>query len=282
MRHELEEPRRTAVMLDPHPLCHAVMRRLLTTINVELVGATRSICTALTLLREHRPGLLVMEVDLPSSRAQALGLIERACDEEPQLTVVVLSGTDERLLIDAAFDRGARAYVLKSSEPDHIVMAISQAFEPSLYLAKPGTPTPALDGVLRCKLTRREIEILRLVAGGRSNGQVAKLLIVTDETVKFHLANVYRKLGVHSRYEAARWASEQGLLDRTETSNVVRLPEVNTSSAPRRESRTRPAASARRRAAGGDGSRTNIATTPSAYRPARSPRRRTAAAARLT
>lgn len=64
-------------------------------------------------------------------------------------------------------------------------------------------------------LTRREVEILRLVAGGGSNRAVARSLWVSDETVKFHLANVYRRLGVHGRREAARWAHEQGLLDRS-------------------------------------------------------------------
>jgi DNA-binding CsgD family transcriptional regulator len=63
------------------------------------------------------------------------------------------------------------------------------------------------------KLTRRELEILKLVSEGRSNRQVAELLWVTDQTVKFHLANVYRKLGVRSRFDAARWALEHGILD---------------------------------------------------------------------
>ena len=63
------------------------------------------------------------------------------------------------------------------------------------------------------KLTRRELEILQLVSGGRSNRQVAQILWVADQTVKFHLANVYRKLGVRSRFEAAKWARENGILD---------------------------------------------------------------------
>jgi DNA-binding CsgD family transcriptional regulator len=62
-------------------------------------------------------------------------------------------------------------------------------------------------------LTRREVEVLRLVAGGASNRSVARLLWVTDETVKFHLSNVYRRLSVRNREEASAWAREQGLLD---------------------------------------------------------------------
>ena len=62
-------------------------------------------------------------------------------------------------------------------------------------------------------LTRREIEILQLVAEGHSNAGVAKLLWVTEQTVKFHLSNIYRKLGVANRTEASRWAQLQGLLN---------------------------------------------------------------------
>ena len=72
--------------------------------------------------------------------------------------------------------------------------------------------------VRRCRrgpggLTRREIEVLRLVAGGKSNKAAAGTLWVTDDTVKFHLTNVYRRLGVHSRAEAASWARREGLLE---------------------------------------------------------------------
>ena len=216
MEHQFSRPRRTAVALDPHPLCHTALATLLGRIDIDLVGAATSTSTAMTLLQEHRPDLLVMEVDLPEGRDAALRLLSTGPIEAPELTVIVLSSTDDRCLIDAAFDRGAAAYVLKTSDPDAIATAIRQVFEPSLYLARPKErpvrPTPDSQEVLR-KLTRRELEILQLVSGGRSNRQVAQILWVADQTVKFHLANVYRKLGVRSRFEAAQWARENGILD---------------------------------------------------------------------
>jgi DNA-binding CsgD family transcriptional regulator len=66
-------------------------------------------------------------------------------------------------------------------------------------------------------LTRRELEVLRLVSGGATNRAVAATLWVTEQTVKFHLSNVYRKLGVRNRFEAARWAWENGLLEGDES-----------------------------------------------------------------
>lgn len=216
MNHHMERPPRTAVMLDPHPLCHVAAESMLAGLNIELVGATTSVCNALALLREHRPDLLLVDVDLNGRREEALRLLDTARNEQPALAIVVLTAADDRSTVDAAFDHGARAYVLKSSDPDAIATAVSQAFEPSFYLSRPRgevAATSLLDDVLLRRLTRRELEILQLVSGGRSNREVAEILYVTDQTVKFHLANVYRKLGVRSRFEAARWAREQGLVE---------------------------------------------------------------------
>lgn len=226
MKHELERPRRTAVMLDPHPLSHTGLAAVLAPFNIDLVGATTSTCMALTLLGEHRPDVFVIEVDVPGARDELLQLIETALRDDPHLRVIVLSATDDRGLVDAAFDRGACAYVLKTSDQDSIVTAIRQAFEPSLYLAQPrngNAVSSPVGGALLRKLTRREIEILQLVSGGRSNRQVAEMLWVTDQTVKFHLANVYRKLGVRGRFEAATWAREHGLVE-APAPNLVALP----------------------------------------------------------
>jgi DNA-binding NarL/FixJ family response regulator len=179
------------------------------------VGATTSAGAAHALLQEHKPDLLVAELDLPAGRDEALRVLALARQSDPGLSVIVLSSTDDPGLIDAAFERGASAYVLKTSEPEVIATAVRQAFEPSLYFARPSEQRTATAPValLEPKLTRRELEILKLVSEGRSNRQVAELLWVTDQTVKFHLANVYRKLGVRSRFDAARWALEHGVLD---------------------------------------------------------------------
>src|SRR5207237_3705041 len=95
---------------------------------------------------------------------------------------------------------------------------IRQAFEHSVYLPSLRRPVPDLLGAepsdepAMPELTRRELEILRLVAEGHSNGELAKMLWVTEQTVKFHLSNIYRKLGVANRTEASRWAHLHGLL----------------------------------------------------------------------
>jgi len=104
--------------------------------------------------------------------------------------------------------------VLKTAHPDDLTSAIRQAFEHSIYLAgvRPtaAPPAPQLDD--SPGLTRRELEILQLVAEGHSNAELARMLWVTEQTVKFHLSNIYRKLDVANRTEASRWAQLHGLL----------------------------------------------------------------------
>lgn len=206
---------RTAVLMDPHPLCHTAIAGLLARFDIEVVGTTTSAGAAVALLEKHRPDLLVAELDLPEGRDDALRVLSLGRHADPALAVIVLSSTDDPALIDAAFEQGASAYVLKTSEPDVIATAVRQSFEPSHYFTRPNEHRAATAAVEldEPKLTRRELEILKLVSEGRSNRQVAELLWVTDQTVKFHLANVYRKLGVRSRFDAARWALEHGVLD---------------------------------------------------------------------
>ena len=206
---------KSAVLLEPHPLCHTAIAGLLARFNIEVVGASTTADTAYALLQEHKPDLLVAELDLPEGRDEGLRVLSLGRKADPALAIIILSSTDDAGLIDAAFERGASAFVLKTSDPDVIATAVRQAFEPSLYFARPNGQRAATETVelIEPKLTRRELEILKLVSEGRSNRQVAELLWVTDQTVKFHLANVYRKLGVRSRFDAARWALEHGVLD---------------------------------------------------------------------
>lgn len=217
MKHQLEGVGRTAVLMEPHPFCHAAIASLLARCNTEVVGAATTVACTQALLEEHSPDVLVAELNLPDGTKRALGLITGARRANPELTVIVLSGLDDANLIEAAFEAGASAYILKTTEPESIATAIQQAFEPSIYLARPHETRSAAATATRVvpQLTRRELEILRLVSEGRSNRQVGQVLWVTDQTVKFHLANIYRKLGVGSRYDAARWAQEHGVLDAT-------------------------------------------------------------------
>jgi DNA-binding NarL/FixJ family response regulator len=131
----------------------------------------------------------------------------------------VLSASSETADIDAAFASGAAAYVFKTARPEDVASAVRQAFDASVFLApvhaaamqqaRPGPRERDNDP----GLTKRESEILRLVSEGHSNNELARMLWVTEQTVKFHLSNIYRKLDVSNRTEAGRWAQTHGLLN---------------------------------------------------------------------
>jgi DNA-binding NarL/FixJ family response regulator len=134
------------------------------------------------------------------------------------LKAIALASSNDPTQIQAAFSAGAVAYVVKTAHSDDVGVAIRQAFSPSLFL--PGAvPAPVVPSAAEpdgqsvgVMLTKREREILKLVAEGHSNSQLARMLWVTEQTVKFHLSNIYRKLDVANRTEASRWAQLHGLL----------------------------------------------------------------------
>jgi DNA-binding NarL/FixJ family response regulator len=202
---------RKAVLLDQHPLWHEAVKPVLDRLDVEVVAKTTSSDEALAVIEEHAPDLLLLELDLPEDGMDGISVIREAKERTPALRVIVLSLYDNPHEVEAAFAAGAAAYVLKSVRPDDLATAVRQAFEPSIYL--PGSKPAVRTAGDRSKLlTERELEIVRLVGEGHSNRELARMLWVTEQTVKFHLTNIYKKLGVSNRTEASRWAQGQGLL----------------------------------------------------------------------
>ena len=211
----VELPSRTTLLVDEHPLWLDTIQQVVQPMRVRVLGkATRS-SSALAFLSGSAPDLLITGIRMPEGEMDGISLVREALQLAPSMKAIVLSMYEDRAHVEAAFAAGAAAYVLKSANPDDLRSAIRQAFEPSLFLASDfmnGAPEPAERGPVDAGLTRREVEILQLVAEGYSNAQLAKMLWVTEQTVKFHLSNIYRKLGVANRTEASRWAQLNGLL----------------------------------------------------------------------
>jgi DNA-binding NarL/FixJ family response regulator len=183
--------------------------------NVRVVGKAGDAETALALVREEKPHLLVAEA--PQDAGAGFHYVQAAKAEAPGIKCIVLSSDDDAQQIEAALAAGAEAYVLKTAHSDDLASAVRQAFERSIYLAcstgrSAVRSAPRSDAAVS-ELTSRERQILLLAAEGHSNAQLARMLWVTEQTVKFHLSNVYRKINVSNRTEAARWAQVQGLLE---------------------------------------------------------------------
>jgi len=205
---------KTAVLLDQHPLWLSALERILAHAGVESIARATTTTEALALVDEHRPDLFVLDVDMNGSAPDGLSCLREAIARVPSLKPVVVSASDDPQRIEEAIRAGAVAYVLKRAEPEDLASAIRQVFSRSLYLAGGeafARATPS-EGADTAGLTRREREILQLVSEGNTNGQVARTLWVTEQTVKFHLANIFRKLDVSNRTQASRWAHAHGLL----------------------------------------------------------------------
>jgi DNA-binding NarL/FixJ family response regulator len=208
--------RRTAVVLDQHPIWLEAVRSILERIGVEVLGTTTDVDEILELISTHHPDVLITSIELDHPNLDGIACLRLAGERQASLKTIVLSAYDDAEHIEAALAAGAIAYVLKTAHPDDFAAAIRQSFEHSVFMAgthasPPSAETAEFAGDTR-GLTRRELEILRLVAEGHSNAQLARMLWVTEQTVKFHLSNIYRKLDVSNRTEASRWAQVQGLL----------------------------------------------------------------------
>jgi DNA-binding NarL/FixJ family response regulator len=203
------EGTRSAVLVDTQPILLEILEHLLERVGVATVAKATTAEDALDAVREQRPDLLLLGL----RDADEVELIREARGLVPELKTLVLANTGDQAALSAAFGAGATIAISRSAAPEDIAVGVRQAFAPSIYLApapRDAAPTPARvdDG----GLTKREREILQLVAEGYSNGRVARILWVTEQTVKFHLSNIYRKLDVANRTEASRWAQRNGLL----------------------------------------------------------------------
>jgi len=208
---------KTAVILDRHPLWLEALERLLDRAGVKVIGKTTSAGEALGLVEESNPGVFIVEDDSLASLPDGITTLRRLADTRPDVRSVVLSSHDDPALIEEAFAAGASVYCVKTAPSDDLAAAVRQAFQSSVFFARADgrRSEPTHSSRKRnddSPLTRREAEILRLVAEGYSNAQLAKMLWVTEQTVKFHLSNIYRKLDVANRTEASRWAQLHGLL----------------------------------------------------------------------
>ena len=197
----------TAVVIDSNPLRQRRIKRLLPTQGIQVVGMTSVIERAAEFADLHRCDVLVVALGEEISAGKVFSVLRKAHRRCPELVSVALVEEDSPAMVEAALAAGAFAAVDSSTSMEEIAGLAADA------LAERRAQELPESGLLtRARLTRREIEILRLVAEGRSNREVARLLWVTDQTVKFHLANTYRKLGVRNRFEASLWASARGLV----------------------------------------------------------------------
>jgi two-component system response regulator DevR len=165
----------------------------------------------LPLVGQTGPDVVLLDVRMPGM--DGLAVLEQLRERYPSVAVVMLSGIDDPTLVRAALERGAAAFVLKHVDPRDLAAAVRQVVGGAIF--RPLDLLPANTGSMdEAGLSKRELSILEALETGASNAAIAKDLFLAEQTVKFHLTNIYRKLGVSSRTEAVHSAYERGILER--------------------------------------------------------------------
>jgi DNA-binding NarL/FixJ family response regulator len=178
--------------------------------DIEVVGATSSGTQVLPLVGQTSPDVVLLDLRMPGM--DGLRCLEALRQRHPDVKTVVLSGSEEPELIEAAFQRGATAFILKKIDPIDLAPVIRQALDGNVFSPLDIRPT-TVEAHNDSGLTQREADILKALAEGLSNKQIARQFWLSEQTIKFHLTNIYRKLDVGSRTEAVRHAYEHGLIE---------------------------------------------------------------------
>ena len=201
------------LIADDHPLILAGIKRALEEADgFDVVAEASSGSQVLPLVSQTHPDLALLDLRMPEM--DGLTCLDRIRKQHPKVKVVILSVSTDPEVVQTVLNHGAAAYVVKSVNPIDLSSALRQALEGTVFSAI-GLPekTAQEDAVKAAGLTERETTILRALARGLSNEAIGKELWVAEQTVKFHLTNIYRKLDVKNRTEAARYAYEHGLID---------------------------------------------------------------------
>jgi DNA-binding NarL/FixJ family response regulator len=205
--------RRLRILLaDDHALMfEAISIALEADTDLEIVGCAENGSQVLPLVQQTKPDLVVLDLRMPGM--DGLTCIKLLRKRFPEVRTVVLSGMDGDEAIDATLRVGANAFISKTVEPSELADAIRRAAEAPVAEAI-GRPEKRLESILEEKgLTEREQGVLQALALGQSNKEIARSLWLAEQTVKFHLTNIYRKLEVRSRTEAVHWAYRHGLVE---------------------------------------------------------------------
>jgi DNA-binding NarL/FixJ family response regulator len=210
------------LLADDHTMFRQGLKEMLQTDeSIEIVGEAENGEEALELAGEMLPDVLILDVDMPVMGAREV--LERLVRISPIPRVVIATMYDDPRLVRELLGLGASAYLVKSASLEELLVAIHAAAEgpeepqdENVVLVLPRETLEKVESGTDEKLSPRELEILLLVARGMSNRHIAQVLMLSEATVKRHLANLYPKMGVNSRGEATRKALLEGYISARE------------------------------------------------------------------
>ena len=215
--------KRLVVVADNSLIVEAIAIGLRKSGAFKLLGHVNARTGPIKAIIEAGPDVVLVD-DLEGSD-ESVDLVARIKAEEDRIAVIVLSTSMDPVWLDAIFAAGATGAISKATHPAALATLVRETIDghvvhvyKSTGVAR--TARPAAVAGEQTPLTSRELEVLQLVASGATNGEIAQKLWVTEQTVKFHLSNVYRKLEVGNRTEASHYAYVNGLVQAAETAGV--------------------------------------------------------------
>ena len=199
------------VLADDHRLMIEAVRCVLEAAgDFEVVGEATSGSQVLPVVSRTDPDVVILDLRMPG--ADGLKCLDWLSSRHASVKVVVLSGVEESDSIQAALNRGASAFVGKHVDPRDLPSVIRQVLDESVYHALVHTLPTAASPAEEAGLTPSEQKVLEALTRGLSNKEIARELWLTEQTVKFHLTRIYRRLGVANRTEAVRCAYQKRLV----------------------------------------------------------------------
>ena len=204
----------TVLIADDHPVVRQGLQVLLSvTDDIEVVGEAADGGQAVAMAAELDPDVILLDLKLPVM--DGIAVLRELRDSGSGVRALVLTSAPDRTLVSLAVQAGAAGFLYKDVDPDALVRAIRSVHDGHTLLApeaagsllRSSAAAPAVQGI--GALTAREREVLAQIADGRSNREIARLLRVSEKTVKTHVSSVLAKLGVADRTQAALLAVRQ-------------------------------------------------------------------------
>ncbi|MBA3702137.1 MAG: response regulator transcription factor, partial [Rubrobacteraceae bacterium] len=188
--------------------------------GVEVVGVAYNGEEAIALCRKEEPDVVLMDISMP--KMDGISATREIKDLLPQTAVVILTGHEEDEHVFEGIKAGAQGYLLKDSEPEDLSRAIHTVYAGDTIVAPDLAQKmlntfeggrPAGDTHLAPPLTERELEVIKALAHGMSDRQIANSLGISEKTVRNHTSNIYRKLHIFDRTQAVIYAVREGVID---------------------------------------------------------------------
>lgn len=199
---------------DDHRVVRVGLEQLLGTFDdIDLVGVAEGGEAAVAVCEEEHPDVLLLDLSMPD--LDGVEVTKRLATTSPDTRIVVFTSFSDRERIVEALDAGAIGYLLKDADPAAIheaVQAAARGESPLDPKAAAAVLATRASRPVTVELTAREREVLRLVVDGMANKQIARRLGISEKTVKGHLTNLFQRIGVSDRTQAALWAERTGAL----------------------------------------------------------------------